>query len=59
MTFALGVSVPEEDRAEFEDLLNRALAIDPDEDTSLRLLNVVNQMRARLLLDRVDDLFFE
>lgn len=59
VTFALGVSVPEEDRAEFEDLLNRALAIDVDEDTSLRLLNVVNQKRARLLLDRVDDLFFE
>ena len=59
MTLALGVSVPEEDRAEFEDLLDRALAIDPDEDTSRRLLNVVNQRRARLLLDRVDDLFFE
>ena len=59
VALALGVSVPEENRAEFEDLLNRALAIDPDEDTSLRLLNVVNQTRARLLLDRVDDLFFE
>ena len=59
VTLALGVSVPEEDRAEFEDLLNRALAIDPDEDTSRRLLNVVSQRRARLLLDRVDDLFFE
>lgn len=59
VTLALGVSVPEENRAEFEDLLERALAIDPDEDTGLRLLNVVNQRRARRLLDRVDDLFFE
>ena len=59
VTLALGVSVPAEDRAEFEQLLNQALAIDPDEDTSLRLLNVVNQQRARRLLDRVDDLFFE
>ena len=59
VTLALGVSVPEENRAEFEDLLNRALAIDPDENTSQRLLNVVNQRRARLLLDVVDDLFFE
>ena len=59
VTFALGVSVPEENRAEFEDLLNRALAIDPDENTDQRLLNVVNQRRARLLLDVVDDLFFE
>ena len=40
VTFALGVSVPEENRAEFEDLLNRALAIDPDENTDQRLLNV-------------------
>ena len=59
VTFALGVSVPEENRAEFEDLLNRALAIDPDENTGQRLLNVVSQRRARLLLDVVDDLFFE
>ncbi len=59
VTLALGVSVPEEDRAEFEDLLNQALAIDPDENTGQRLLNVVNQRRARLLLDVVDDLFFE
>ncbi len=59
VTFALGVSVPAENRAEFEQLLNQSLAIDPDEDTSQRLLNVVNQKRARLLLDRVDDLFFE
>ena len=59
VTLALGVSVPEEDRAEFEDLLNRALAIDPDENTGQRMLNVVNQRRARLLLDVVDDLFFE
>ena len=59
VTLALGVSVPEENRAEFEDLLHRALAIDPDENTGQRLLNVVNQRRARLLLDVVDDLFFE
>ncbi|MEE2636707.1 MAG: TRAP transporter TatT component family protein [Acidobacteriota bacterium] len=59
VTFALGVTVPAEDRAEFERLLEQALAIDPDDDLSLRLLNVVNQRRAQLLLDRVDDLFFE
>ena len=59
VTFAAGVSVPAEDRAEFEQLLDQALAIDPDEDTSLRLLNLVNQKRARMLLDQADDLFFE
>jgi len=59
VSFAAGVSVPSENRAEFEMLLNQALAIDPHEDKSLRLLNLVNQRRARLLLDNVDDLFYE
>ena len=59
VSFATGVSVPEEDRAEFLQLLEHALAIDPDEDTSRRLLNLVNQRRARSLLDHVDDLFFD
>ena len=59
VAFAAGVSVPEENRAEFQRLLEQALAIDPDQDTSLRLLNLVNQKRARTLLDHVDDLFFD
>lgn len=59
VTFAAGVSVPEENRAEFEELLNTALAVDPDEDTSFRLLNLISQRRARSLLDQVDDLFFD
>ena len=59
VSLAAGVSVPAENRAEFEMLLNQALAIDPHEDKSLRLLNLVNQRRARLLLDNVDDLFYE
>ena len=59
VTFAAGVSVPTENRGEFNHLLNQALAIDPDEDPSLRLLNLVNQKRARLLLDNIDDLFYE
>ena len=56
---ATGVAVAEENRDEFEELLETALAIDPDEDTSNRLLNVIAQKRARNLLDHVDDLFFE
>ena len=59
VAFAVGVSVPAENRAEFQQLLEQALAIDPDEDTSLRLLNLVNQKRARMLLDHIDDLFFD
>jgi predicted anti-sigma-YlaC factor YlaD len=51
--------VPAENRTEFMSILEQALAIDPDEDTSLRLLNLVNQQRARSLLDHADDLFFD
>ena len=59
VAFASGVSVPAENRAEFQQLLDQALAIDPDEDTNLRVLNKVNQKRARMLLDHIDDLFFD
>ena len=59
VTFASNVSVAAENSVEFRRLLEQALAIDPDEDTSLRLLNLVNQTRARALLDHIDDLFFD
>ena len=47
------------DREEFEELLNDALAIDPDDAPENRLLTLISQKRASLLLDHVDDLFFE
>ena len=59
VSLASGVSVMTEDRAEFEELLEMALAIDPDTDTSNRLLNLISQKRARNLLDHADDFFFE
>ena len=59
VSYATGVLQPSEQRAEWERMLGEALAIDPDEDTSLRLLNLVNQKRAQSLLDHADDLFFE
>ena len=58
VAFAVGVAMPADNRAEFQQLLEQALAIDPNEDTSLRLLNLVNQKRARMLLDYIDDLVF-
>ena len=59
VAFAAGVSMPAENRVEFQQLLEQALAIDPNQDTSMRLLNLVNQARARMLLDHIDDLFFD
>jgi predicted anti-sigma-YlaC factor YlaD len=51
------VSVSKQDRSEFESLLKRALAIDPNPKPAWRLNNIVMQRRARWLLSREDDLF--
>jgi predicted anti-sigma-YlaC factor YlaD len=51
---ALGVAVPAQDRAEYEKLLKEALAIDPAKDPSNRLVTLVQQRRARALLDQID-----
>ena len=57
VTLARSVSLPAQDRAEFERLLNHALAIDPDAHPGTRLATLIAQKRARNLLLRVDDLF--
>ena len=58
VAMALGVSVAEENRQEFVDLLETAVAIDLEEEPSNRLLNTLAQQQARLLLRHTDDLFF-
>jgi hypothetical protein len=57
--FAETVSVGRQDKAEFKQLLDRALAVDPDAVPDQRLANVLAQRRARWLLGRVDELFVE
>ena len=59
LALATGVSIAEENRDEFRDLLETALAIDPNEAPENRLLNLIAQKRARVLLNHIDDLFFE
>jgi predicted anti-sigma-YlaC factor YlaD len=59
VTYAEAVAVQQQDRAQFEKLLQHALAIDPDAQPESRLFNLVAQQRARWLLSRIDDLFFE
>ena len=54
VALALGVAVPAQDRAEYEKLLNEALAIDPAKDPSNRLVTLVQQRRASALLDQID-----
>jgi len=57
VALATGVAVPNQDRAEFERLLKQALAIDPEKDPSGRLVTLIGQKRARVLLDRADESF--
>ncbi len=58
VAFAEAVSVSNQDRAEFESLLNRALAVDSDARPEWRLSNLIMQRRARWLLSRADNLFY-
>ena len=59
VTFAETVSVGRQDKAEFKQLLEQALAVDPNAAPELRLANVLAQRRARWLLGRIEDLFVE
>lgn len=57
--FAENVSVQTQDRSEFLRLLHQALEVDPDRNPQNRLETLVIQRKARTLLARADDLFFE
>ncbi len=57
VALAEAVSVQKQDVKEFESLLDRALAIDPDANPEIRLVNIVMQRRARWLLSHKADLF--
>ncbi|MCU0256248.1 MAG: TRAP transporter TatT component family protein [Vicinamibacterales bacterium] len=57
VSLATAVAQPLQDRAEFERLLNQALAVDVDRHPAQRLANVLAQRQARHLLSRIDDLF--
>ena len=56
---AQSVSVMTQNRAEFDRLLHQALAVDPNRDPAQRLATIVIQRRARMLLEREDDLFLD
>ena len=59
VSLAESVSVARRDRAEFERLLKRALAVDADARPEWRLANLVMQRRARRLLSHADEFFPE
>jgi len=55
--FAEAVCIEKQDAAQFAQLLNRALAVNPEASPEYRLANVLMQRRARWLLSKKDDLF--
>jgi predicted anti-sigma-YlaC factor YlaD len=59
VSFAETVDVAMQDRAEFNKLLQRALAINIEDAPDQRLSNIIAQRRARWLLTRMDRLFVD
>jgi predicted anti-sigma-YlaC factor YlaD len=51
ISYAQSICVPAQDYEAFKDNLEKALAINPDADISTRLVTVINQRKARWLLD--------
>ncbi len=59
VTWAESVAVPAQDRKQFDELLDTALAFDADEEPRFRLVNLIAQRRARRLKAAAGDLFLE
>ncbi len=59
VNYAESVDEPQQNREEFETMLHKALAIDPDKKPSWRLVNLITQKRAKWLLSRIDTLFVQ
>lgn len=54
---AEGQSIGNQDRAEFEKLMNQAIALDVNVQPSVRLVSLIMQRRAKGLLEHIDELF--
>jgi predicted anti-sigma-YlaC factor YlaD len=57
ISYANSICVPDQDYETFADCLEKALAVDPDADISTRLVTVINQRKARWLLDNAYNYF--
>lgn len=57
VSFAEAVCAQKQDLKQFNEMLHRALAINPDAHPDYRLVNLILQRRARWLLARRDELF--
>ena len=59
VTKAKTFCIPDGNKDGFIEACNAALSIDVDEDSSQTLMNVLNQNKARYLLEHIDDYFIE
>jgi len=59
VALASSVCVKNQNVGEYRDLLGKALAVDVNADVPDRLVNIINQRRARWMLDHIDDYFIE
>lgn len=59
VTYAESVSVARQDKAQFRELMEKALAIDVSHPDDQRLANLLAQKRARWQLGRLEELFVE
>jgi hypothetical protein len=59
VALATGVVKANQNRAEFERLMKDAIAVDPNANPSQRVATLITQRRAKVLLDHIDDLFFD
>ena len=57
VSYAQSVCVPAQDYETFAECLEKALAIDPNEDISTRLITIITQRKARWLLDTAYNFF--
>jgi predicted anti-sigma-YlaC factor YlaD len=59
VAWAETVSISTQDAQEFRIMLQRALAVDPDDRPEERLTSLISQRRAEWLLERIDELFLD
>jgi hypothetical protein len=59
VSYAENSAIPAQNRAQFKEMLERAIRIDPGQHPETRLANLMAQRRARWLLGRIDELFLE
>ena len=57
VSYAESMLIPQQDRQQFIDCMNQALAVDPDAYPAARMVNILSQRKAQWYLDNIDDFF--